>query len=334
MYKIVSRFLIIALFSSFLFSACDDSGAPSKKPVSGNKVEKTKIMAPAFNADSAFKHIEAQLAFGPRVPNTAAHAACAQWLAEALEAAGAEVSVQPAVVNGWDLDGNQVQLSIQNIFGAFNPQSNRRIMLSAHWDTRPYADAGPEEKARTPIPGANDGASGVAVLLEIARVLGEKAPGIGVDIALWDGEDHGNTDIQNSYCLGSQHWSSNRHKPGYQAMYGINLDMVGGPNAYFRKDQVSVAYASPIVDKVWAVASELGYGQYFPSVKGGSVVDDHAYLNEFAKIPFIDIIDQPNHTDQLFFSHWHTLEDDIQHISKETLKAVGQTVLEVVYREN
>ena len=316
---------------------CDDSGTTKTLKKAQPKATNTvpKVLAPPFNADSTFAYIERQLAFGPRVPNTKGHRACATWLKQSFRDFGATVTSQPTVVQGVTLDGLPVQLQMENIIASFLPESKRRIIISAHWDSRPYGDAGEESKKYDAIPGANDGGSGVAILMELARQLGQKAPTVGVDLCLWDAEDYGNPDpkFQDTYCLGSQYWSKHPHKAGYRAMYGINLDMVGAAGATFLQDQVSKRNAQNILDKVWTIAAELGYNRFFPSAPGSELLDDHYYLNKLAQIPFIDVIDQRPQPGKVFFGQWHTHQDDIHIIDKTTLKAVGQTMLEVIYRE-
>ncbi len=328
----------LILFLALLLIGCDDSG--KTQTLDGPKGKKTepatpKFLAPAFSADSAYKYIEDQLAFGPRVPNTPPHRACAAWLVSTFKDFGAKVITQPTVVQGVDLDGNPVQLQMENIIASYRPEDKRRIIISAHWDTRPYGDAGEEARKYDAIPGANDGGSGVAVLMEIARHLEQNMPNIGVDLCLWDAEDYGNPDpkYQDTYCLGSQYWSRNKHVPNYQAMYGINLDMVGAAGATFFQDLYSKRMAQGVLDNVWGTAAELGYARFFPKAPGSEILDDHYYLNELARIPFIDIIDQRTQPGKIFFGQWHTHQDDIHIIDRTTLKAVGQTVLEVIYRE-
>jgi Zn-dependent M28 family amino/carboxypeptidase len=328
------RVFIFCLGLLAILGACGDVKKPSgkaKKPQSAPA--KPVVSIPAFSADSAYAYIEKQLAFGPRVPNTRGHDACGAWLIQQFESFGAQVQVQKAMVDGWDLEGNRIKLPVQNIIASFSPENKRRIMLSAHWDTRPYGDNGPDARKYEPIPGANDGGSGVAVLLELARQFGQKPPEVGVDIFLWDTEDYGTSKVEDSYCLGSQYWGENPHKPGYRAMYGINLDMVGAASPTFRQDFYSRQYGKAVVDKVWDTAAELGYASYFPVIEGASFVDDHYYVNLLAQIPCIDICDQPGQGGMTFFGQWHTHQDDIHIISKETLKAVGQTLMTVVYRE-
>lgn len=289
---------------------------------------------PDFQADSAYLFIEKQVQFGPRVPNTEAHKACSGYLADELKRFGADVKVQEMNLAAYD----KTLLETKNIIGTYNPDSKKRILLFAHWDSRPFADHDPDKNNhQKPVLAADDGGSGVGVLLEIARQLGMKNPGIGVDIIFFDAEDYGIPEFytgpyqENSWCLGSQFWAKNPHVPGYKADFGILLDMVGGKNAVFFKEHTSMRYAPAIVDKVWTTARNLGYGKYFINAKGGAITDDHEYVIKGRNIPSIDIINYDPESENGFASHWHTVNDDMDNIDKETLKAVGQTVLDVVY---
>ena len=294
---------------------------------------KPKMAAPDFNADSAYSFIEAQVLFGPRVPNTNAHIACSEYLIKKLKSFGADVIVQEAKVQAFD----NKTLNIRNIIGQFQPEKNNRIILFAHWDTRPFADHDKDENMRDiPIDGANDGASGVGVLLEIARHLQENITHSGVDIIFFDAEDYGIPDHKDvsykadTWCLGSQYWGKNPHKNGYYARYGILLDMVGAPDAQFYKEQCSLHFAPAIVDKIWQIAAKTGYGQWFNPNQGGMITDDHVYVNKYLKIPCVDIIQHDPTTDTNFGFYWHTHNDTMKNIDKNTLKAVGQTVMELV----
>ncbi|MEZ4774574.1 MAG: M28 family peptidase [Bacteroidia bacterium] len=316
--------LLLAGGICFFLSSCN--GGTGEKNHKDTPPPAKDIPVPVFQAENAYAAIEKQLSFGPRVPNTAGHAACADWIISQLEAAGAKVITQPAVVQAF----NNTPLNMINIIGSFQPEKQRRVMLTAHWDTRPFADQDSVRKDE-PIPGANDGASGVGVLLEIARILGQDSTNIGVDIVFWDAEDYGNSDVPNSYCLGSQYWTQNKHKPGYTAMYGINLDMVGAKNAVFSKEGHSLQYAPNAVEKIWRQAHLLGFGQYFSIQRTDPIIDDHVYISVKGGIGTVDIIDQPE--GRGFFEHWHTHGDNLDVISKETLQAVGQTLLAVIYKE-
>jgi hypothetical protein len=228
-------------------------------------------------------------------------------------------------------------LKARNIIGSFDSEKKRRVLLFAHWDSRPYADRDADPaNHRKPIDGADDGGSGVGVLLEIARQIGAKRPDIGVDIIFFDAEDYGTPKFvddfkQDVWCLGSQFWAKNPHVPQYKAEYGILLDMVGAKDATFYKEFESVRYAGQYVEKVWMAARKLNYGKFFINAKGGGVLDDHIYVIKGRRIRCLDIINHSPDSNTGFGDYWHTLNDTMDNISKETLKAVGQTVLEVIY---
>lgn len=302
------------------------------------KIEEPKYV-PAFSADSAYAYIEKQLAFGARVPNTQAHQKCRDYLISKLEEFGAQVQVQSFEAEAYD----GTTLNLSNIIGSYRPEQSKRILLAAHWDSRPYAD---KDSVRTeePIMGANDGASGVAVLLEMARVMSQDTlPDVGIDIILFDGEDYGepqsyeDLSLESSqqvfWCLGSQYWAKNKHQPRYSAYYGVLLDMVGAKDATFYREGVSRQAAPSVVKRIWDTAHKLGYGKYFVYKDSPDIVDDHIYVNYEAKIPMIDIIDHDPTSDFYFADYHHTHADDLDIISQEALKAVGETVLYVVYQE-
>ena len=331
-----SRLVVVSIFHFLLIcclflSCCSQRNTTKGMDVATISTNSTaKSETPVFNADSAYTFIARQVAFGPRVPNTQAHRECAAYLTSELERHGAILFVQEAILTAY----NGEKLNTRNIIGSFDPEKTRRVLLFAHWDSRPYADrdANPANH-RKPIDGADDGASGVGVLLEIARQLGSKRPGIGVDIIFFDAEDYGLPEFEDGYepdswCLGTQFWIKNQHVPKYRAEYGILLDMVGAKGATFYKEFTSVRYASQYVEKVWGTARNLGYGKFFINKNGGGVTDDHTFINEKLRIPCLDIINQ---NDTGFGDYWHTLNDTMDNISKETLKAVGQTVLEVLF---
>ena len=284
------RFSYYFVFLTLIFQSCVSNGSTSQSNVS--TTSKAVVQPPAFNADSAYSYIDRQVAFGPRVPNSAAHKRCAAYLSDQLTLTGAKVTKQNMELKAFNGD----LLSSVNIIGTFQPEKKDRIVLFSHWDSRPWSDhdANPSNRNK-PVDGANDGASGVGILLEIARQIGQKNPAIGVDIVFFDAEDYGapadyNGDAEDSWCLGSQYWSKNPHIPGYQAKYGILLDMVGAPGATFYKESISMEYASHVVEKVWGTASTLGFGSYFLNETGGAITDDHLYVNQLAGIPTIDII--------------------------------------------
>ena len=327
----------IIILSLILFSSCGGEKAKTTKKDIPAKVKKEAVNIPAFNADSAYQFVADQVNFGPRVPGSKSQELCARYLTEKLTQFSATVQQQTFKMRAY----NDEILDGINIIGSYNVDAKRRILLSSHWDSRPYADHDENEAFhRTPIDGANDGASGVGVLLEMARQFGMQNPTVGVDIVLFDLEDFGPPDDTQGedggefWGLGSQYWAKNPHTFGYRAAYGILLDMVGAPNAVFPMEGFSVYYAPHIVRKVWNKAQSLGYESYFPQTQGTYVNDDHLYVNKYANIPMIDIIhldqDSKNST---FFDHWHTHNDNMDAIDKTPLGVVGEVLLNLIYNE-
>lgn len=321
------------LLSVTLFSSCGQK-ATKESPSTQPQVTAASSDVPTFNGDSAYAFVANQVAFGPRIPNTAAHKACADYLANELKRFGATMFIQEAILTAYD----GTKLEARNIIGSYNPDNPKRVLLFAHWDSRPYADHDPDPaNHHTPIDGADDGASGVGVLLEIARHIGQHDPGIGIDIIFFDAEDYGEpafakTNMENTWCLGSQFWAKNPHVKNYRAEYGILLDMVGCKDASFYKEGYSMHYAAPIVEKVWSTARNLGYGKFFINSQASSIIDDHMYVHKGRNIPSIDIINLNPDSNTGFGKHWHTINDTMDVIDRETLKATGQTVLEVLYK--
>lgn len=319
-----------------LACACVACGSSNNKAKQDEQTEEQAfVQAPAFNADSAYAYVEKQVAFGTRVPNSAPHKACGDYLADKLAGFGAKVYNQYADLMAYD----GTILKARNIIGVYNPESKKRVLLCAHWDTRPYADEDEAKHHRTPIDGANDGASGVGVLLEIARQLQKQAPAIGVDIVFFDAEDYGTPDFyegthrSDTWCLGSQYWGRIPHVPDYKARFGILLDMVGGKNASFYYEAYSKNTAHAAMQKIWDAAHRIGYGNYFIKKDGGHITDDHMYVHRFRQIPCVDVIDFDPNSDTGFNHTWHTLKDNMEYIDKATLQAVGQTVMTVIYNE-
>ncbi len=308
------------------------SGCRNKKaePSETQQKEEAHINIPDFNHDSAYTFIEKQLAFGPRVPNTEAHSKCAAFFKEKLLAYTPDVIVQTGQVRTY----NGTTLNIKNIIASFNKESNDRILLLAHWDSRPFADKDSDPANRKkPVPAANDGASGAAVLIEVARQMHLSAPAVGIDIMLVDAEDYGDYDNEDSWGLGSQFWAKKPHKLNYTAKYGILLDMVGAKNAMFTMEATSMHYAPDVMRKIWDIAAKAGYSDFFQQTETGAITDDHVYINQILNIPTIDIIHYDPSLSTGFFKYWHTTKDDINCIDKRTLKAVGQTLLAVIYSE-
>ena len=318
-----------------LFFSCGTSRNSGNQDERNDETHAELQSIPVFNPDSAYHFVEKQVSFGPRVPNSEAHRKTGQWLASTLGRFADTLYLQEARVRAYD----GTNLQIKNIIGSFQPENRRRVLLCAHWDSRPYADYDPDpENHFSPIDGANDGGSGVGVLLEIARLISKQQPNIGVDIILFDAEDYGRhrfSDIpdQDSWALGAQYWARNPHRPDYFARYGILLDMVGASGATFIREGYSMLYAPDIVRKVWETGQSLGYGQFFPNRDGSYITDDHYYVNMIRNIPTINIIHQDETTEHGFFPQWHTKADNMEIIDPYTLKVVGRTVLQVLFKE-
>lgn len=329
-------FLLMAILL-FVFSSCENGKKAQKNTKQIDQTEELTIQTPVFNGDSAYAYVAAQTDFGPRVPNTEAHKNGGNYLINKLSEYADTVFVQGFQSRAYD----GTLLNGKNIIGSFNLDKKKRVFLSSHWDSRPYADHDPDEaNHHTPIDGANDGASGVGILIELARQMQMEKPDIGVDIIFFDLEDYGTPEFaerkynsEETWALGSQYWALNPHQINYNAQYGILLDMVGAKDAEFRMESFSMLYAPHIVKKVWKIAGAAGFSDYFVLEKGSQVLDDHYFVNRDASIPTIDIIQYNPNSEYGFYEHWHTLNDNIEHIDKETLRVVGQVLTEVVYRE-
>lgn len=325
------KLLLISL-ALFSITSCDNK--QNSKPAAQPAPQVKQVVIPDFNADSAYNYVKKQLDFGPRVPGSVAHKQCAEWFVDFFSGKADTVYVQDfrtRLYDGRGIDG-------KNIIAAFNPEAKKRILLAAHWDSRPFADHDPDKNNwNTPIDGANDGASGVGVLMEIARILNDNPVNIGVDIILFDLEDYGapyflNLMTNDDWALGSQYWAKNPHIYNYRAYFGILLDMVGASNAKFPKEYYSQQFAPALSNDVWKIARELGYDEYFTNELGHPINDDHIYVNAIARIPMIDIIHLENNSESSFYPYWHTMKDNIEQIDPKTLGMVGDVVVNVLYR--
>lgn len=284
----------------------------------------------AFDADSAYMYVDCLMAFGPRVPNTEAHRLSGDWLVGKLHDFGYEVTEQEAVLTAFD----GTPLQSRNIFAQLNPEAEDRTLLLAHWDCRPWADQDPDPSKRSlPVAGANDGASGVGVILEIARQLKLQNSTAGVDILFVDAEDWGTDNNEDSWAMGTRYFIENPPVKGYRPSRAILLDMVGSPDATFGHEYFSSKADPVLLQKVWMAADDLGHGKYFQNRFGGAVTDDHVELISHG-IPAIDIIDYRYSSQyQGFDPVWHTTSDTMDNISRETLGAVGETVISVLRQD-
>lgn len=330
----LSKLLMIACAAALV--GC---GNVKQSATTGQPTVKQPV-GPTFSADSALYFCQQQCDFGPRTMNSEAHDRCEQWIADKFRQYGMTVTPQKTVVKGYD----GTQLRATNIIASYKPDAATRIMLCAHWDCRPWADNDPDENNwHKPIVAANDGASGVGVMIEIARLL-QQADSLqtGIDFICFDAEDWGvpqwaeyDGDGGETWALGAQYWAANPNQLTHKPRYGILLDMVGGQGAKFYQEQVSLYYARNVVDKVWQAAETVGYGSYFPRQEGNMITDDHLPVNQTARIPCIDIIPYyPDCETSSFGPTWHTLNDDMAHLDKSTLQAVGQTLIQVIFSEH
>lgn len=318
-----STLLTFLTILTFLIWGCSSEETP------GLKFTEKGREVPSFNADSAFQFVQQQVDFGPRVPNSEAHQQALEYFEQKfLSYAG----LNAVFIQRFEVEGYDETLELGNVIAAFNTTAPDRIMLSAHWDSRPRAD---EDSTRQDegILGADDGGSGVAVLLELARIFKDNPPPIGVDIVLFDGEDYGESGSLEKYFLGSRHWSQNPPVPGYSPRFGILLDMVGAETAQFPKEQYSMSYAPNLVEEVWSIAAEKGYDDLFLDEEGAAVADDHVIVNEQARIPIINIINhrRTQNGGAEFDLYWHTHNDNMEIISRETMGEVGDVLLELIY---
>ncbi|MBR6286157.1 MAG: M28 family peptidase [Bacteroidaceae bacterium] len=314
-------------------SLCSCKGG---KQTAANDGADSTVSGPTFSADSAYAYTAAQCEFGPRTMNSKAHDLCGDYIAAKFKSFGCTVTEQHADLKGYD----GTTLKARNIIASLNPDATSRIMICAHWDSRPWADNDPDEaNHHKPVMAANDGASGVAVMLEMARIIGaDSTMKMGIDFICFDAEDYGTPQwetnqegSEDTWALGAQYWAENMHTPGYTAQLGKLHDMVGGQGAHFYLEGFSMQYAGNIMRRVWQQADASGFGSYFVSEEIGYVTDDHNPVNK-AGIPCIDIINHaPDCPQSSFGPTWHTVIDDMQHIDRNTLKAVGQTVTDFIY---
>ena len=330
-------YLFFYLFLASITLSCSNNS--DVKPLIKEVKTPQWIKVDDFNSDSAYNFISKQVSFGPRVPNTINHKKCGDWIVNKLTNYGFKTKEQVGQVTAF----NGSKLPVRNIIGNINPNATKKVLLCAHWDTRPFADRDSLNKNR-PIIGANDGASGVGVILEIARTFKKDSLNIGLEIIFFDVEDYGAPSLDNSFfdlqsmndtwCLGSQYWCYNLNANYKKPNFGILLDMVGAKGAVFTKEEISRKYAGYHLNKVWKLAEFLGHGDYFQKKIAPPITDDHTYINQLTLIPTIDIIhyDLSPYSGRFDFGRFHhTHQDNMKIIDKKTLNAVGHTVLSYLH---
>ncbi len=321
--------ILLGLGLALIMFSCKSEKTPERKATKP-KVEVKQVKIPKFDRDSAYLYVQQQVEMGPRVPGSKIHEACKVWMQKKMEGFGAEVIMQDfdtELYTGKKVVGT-------NVIAQINKNNPRRILLAAHWDSRMIADHDKKDQDK-PILGADDGASGVGVLMEIARVIQNNPIDLGIDIIFFDVEDQGKPKSDENYwCIGSQYWAKNIHTPNYKPDYGVLLDMVGSANARFPHEGNSLANAGRIIRKIWPLAKKMGYGNYFVDARGPAITDDHVFVMKYAQIPMVDIINLPANTNQTFGHYWHTHDDNMDVIDKKTLRAVGQVVTALLYKES
>ena len=327
--------LSIVILLSLL--ACKNDSQVKDEPKVNNQPDVKAVTVPVFERDSAYANVAAQVAFGPRVPGTEGHTATRKWLVQKLKSYGASVNEQSFKAKTATIG----EVRGTNIIASFNPTYARRVLLGAHWDTRFAADEDDDRNKEAHL-GADDGGSGVGVLLEMARLIKNNPVQLGIDIVFFDVEDQGTSEgSQETWCIGAQHWAKNPHVAGYRAEYGILLDMVGAKGAQFQKEDATNVYppekvksVHSLYDKVWSLAHAMKKGTYFLNNKGRPFTDDHYFVNLYTSVPMIDIINKPLDSAKGFGPHWHTHEDNMDIIDAGVLGAVGQVVTAYVYQSS
>lgn len=271
-----------------------------------------------FDAAQAMARVAEQQAFGNRIPGTPGHAAMAVWL-DSLARLGADT----VIVQRWNhvtLNGDT--LPMVNVIARFNPDNPDRILYMAHWDTRPHADAADSRDSTLPVPGANDGASGVAVLLGVMDALKKQPPKIGVDLLFEDGEDYGKfVDDYHDVMIGARHFAAAIPPPA-KPKFAVLWDMVGAKNLRIEQEGYSAIAAPALLDQIWTLAERMGYGHIFAQESGSAIIDDHKMLID-AGVPTVDVIGWP-------YLFWHTPDDTIDKLSQDSFQAVGNVAVALI----
>ncbi len=330
----MQKLILISLLNGIvIFPSCNSKSDSNVDTSSDNSILTIGAKDLKFDETLAYSYIEKQVAFGPRVPSTLQHEQCAQWILQTLEELADTAYFQEFSSITYDAKKHKGK----NILAKLNPKNPNRILLCAHWDTRPVADRD-GKNPNAPILGANDAGSGVGVILALLQSFKTSPIQLGIDIVFFDIEDYGQpensgyTPMENSWCLGSQAWGRD-YKEINKPRWGILLDMVGGKDVTFLKEEISMTYASNLVNRVWDNAYELGYGTNFLQENMETIQDDHMYVNTLAMIPTIDLIHYKSNNGG-FADYWHTHDDNMSSVDKTTLKKVGNVLLYTILQED
>jgi glutaminyl-peptide cyclotransferase len=288
-----------------LLAACREASRPARE----------------FDGQAAFGYIQTQVGFGPRIPGSEAHRRMGDWLDSLLGQRADTVVVQ----NWKHVTMRGDTLPLRNFIARFNPSAEKRLLLLAHWDSRPVADSPRSQDPTRPVPGANDGGSGVALLLGVADVLKRSPPAIGVDLLFVDGEDYGDfTKAPSDVLIGSRYYGAHQ-LPGPKPLYAVLFDLVADKDLQLYQEGNSLVGAPEVVELVWSTAKDLGYGGYFVSSPRHTLIDDHLELQK-AGIRAVDVVD-------FDYPSWHTVDDTIDKVSPASLQVVGDVALALVRRE-
>ncbi len=325
---------LLVIASTLLIPSCGGHTATTS-----NKADTIALsFCPTFVADSAMQYIQDQCAFGPRITGSEVSLKCAQYIIDKFSQFGAKITLHDSKVVIYD----GTRLNCRNIVASLNPDNPNRILICSHWDSRPWADNDPNPKNhKKPILAANDGASGVGVMLELCRIIQQHPIDTGIDFVCFDAEDMGtprwaedDANHEDTWCLGSRNWAQWANEHNYSARFGILLDMVGGRGNTFAREQISMQYAAPVVELIWHLAHQIGYGHYFPMKDGGYLIDDHVNVNKICRVPCLDIVPYYEDGPSSFGPTWHTLDDTPENIDPNVLEAVGQTIAQLLYNDN
>ena len=310
--------LVLALAS--LAIAC---GGDSQKGSAAQRETSGAATSTGFSGVAAYNYAKAQVDFGPRVPGTPATKKAGDWIVNQMRARADTVIVQSFIHT--TADGKK--LPLRNILARFRPDLKERVLYLTHWDSRPISEsATTEAEKKMPVPGANDGASGVGMFVALGDVLKKTKPNVGVDLLFTDGEDYGafgppEVDV----LIGAKYFATHLPSPDYKPLYGVLWDMIGDKDLRIPYEMISFQQAPEVVSRVWQTAADLGYAKIFVQESGGEVIDDHVPLLH-AGLRVIDVID-------LTYPPHHTPHDTMDKISAKSLGIVGDVAAALVTRQ-